>query len=371
MKGPKMIINQNKGIFSPYNENKSQNEVNALNELKQRSQWLNFILYPKPGGFSKPPINPVTLWNGSTTSAKSWADYTKAVQNIGRVARYKTKDGKVTESQVAGVGFVMTGGYCGIDLDHVVDSRGNVPPFVSRLINTMDTYTELSPSKTGLHLILFDPDLHNDMGGKFKVDANGRPNKSGAYEIEIYAYKVNGGRYLTVTGNVYKDRPINRTKGAKLREIYDFYKAREKAGFDGVAFSVGSQTPQTEDDKTVLDKAFNSRSGQRIKELYQGNLRSYNNDHSAGDQAFINDLAYWTNGNREQMDRIFRCSGLMRNKWDERHYTDGATYGEYTIAKALQNFRPWTPGQGFTKEQRKEYGRKLHKNNNFKSEEKR
>lgn len=39
------------------------------------------------------------------------------------------------------------------------------------------------------------------------------------------------------------------------------------------------------------------------------------------------------------MDRLFRQSGLMRPKWDERHSARGETYGQMTIAKALVSAR--------------------------------
>jgi primase-polymerase (primpol)-like protein len=46
-------------------------------------------------------------------------------------------------------------------------------------------------------------------------------------------------------------------------------------------------------------------------------------------------LAFWTGGDPERMDRLFRDSGLMREKWNRRHYGNGAKYGEVTIARAL------------------------------------
>ncbi|MFC1646592.1 phage/plasmid primase, P4 family, partial [Candidatus Omnitrophota bacterium] len=36
------------------------------------------------------------------------------------------------------------------------------------------------------------------------------------------------------------------------------------------------------------------------------------------------------------MDSLFRQSGLMRPKWDERHFGDGRTYGEVVITKAVE-----------------------------------
>jgi putative DNA primase/helicase len=47
-------------------------------------------------------------------------------------------------------------------------------------------------------------------------------------------------------------------------------------------------------------------------------------------------LAFWTAGDAEQIDRLFRCSALFRKeKWDEEHRADGRTYGQVTVAKAV------------------------------------
>jgi hypothetical protein len=46
-------------------------------------------------------------------------------------------------------------------------------------------------------------------------------------------------------------------------------------------------------------------------------------------------LAFWSGGDERQIDRLFRESGLMRGKWDERHYADGSTYGEKTIERVI------------------------------------
>ena len=43
-------------------------------------------------------------------------------------------------------------------------------------------------------------------------------------------------------------------------------------------------------------------------------------------------LAFWTT-NPDQIDRLFRTTGLLRAKWDEQRGT--ATYGQRTIAEAL------------------------------------
>jgi hypothetical protein len=76
-----------------------------------------------------------------------------------------------------------------------------------------------------------------------------------------------------------------------------------------------------------------SKNGATIKTLWDGSGRA---DQSAGDLALCNYLAFWVGGpDTDAIDRLFRQSGRMRDKWDERHSHDGSSYGEMTIRKAL------------------------------------
>ena len=70
------------------------------------------------------------------------------------------------------------------------------------------------------------------------------------------------------------------------------------------------------------------RAEQKFDSLYSG---ASGDDHSAADLELCNILAWWTNRDAAQMDRIFRKLGLIRDKWDKRHHSDGRTYGEGTI----------------------------------------
>jgi len=42
------------------------------------------------------------------------------------------------------------------------------------------------------------------------------------------------------------------------------------------------------------------------------------NDHSRADLALCGMLAFWCGGDPERIDRLFRRSDLMREKWDRR-----------------------------------------------------
>ena len=54
-----------------------------------------------------------------------------------------------------------------------------------------------------------------------------------------------------------------------------------------------------------------------------GDLAAYGGNHSAADLALCNILTFWTR-DRDQIDRIFRGSVLLRPKWDERRAMIGS-----------------------------------------------
>ncbi len=91
-------------------------------------------------------------------------------------------------------------------------------------------------------------------------------------------------------------------------------------------------------DEELIERAKNARDGQRFRRLWRGDTSEYENDHSRADLALCRALAFWCGGNSESIDRLFRRSGLMREKWDRR--TGATAYGALTIRTALvQRYR--------------------------------
>ena len=87
-------------------------------------------------------------------------------------------------------------------------------------------------------------------------------------------------------------------------------------------------------DQGILERAFKSKSGDKIRRLYNGDISDYPS-HSEADQALCNYLAFWFNRDAAKIDYVFKQSGLYREKWDEKHYSNGQTYGERTIQNAI------------------------------------
>jgi hypothetical protein len=143
----------------------SQNELLQIPDaLRQRKQW---VCSQMP---SKRPVQP----NGqpaSTTDPKTWSAFGDVLT--------------AAKSFRWGVAFIFTTDdpYCVIDLDHVRDQQtGVTEPWAMAIINELDSYSEVSQSGTGWHIIV---------QGKLP----GKGNKRG--RVEIY----DRAKAMTLTGD--------------------------------------------------------------------------------------------------------------------------------------------------------------------------
>jgi putative DNA primase/helicase len=135
------------------------------------------------------------------------------------------------------------------------------------------------------------------------------------------------GRYFTVTGHRYGRCTRIRDCQAAIQVLH------------GTIFPPTSRPPPTPSNRLLqaqelLYRAFTAKNGHRFASLWEGDISNHTS-HSEADLALCNFLAFWTGGDYNLMDELFRQSGLYRPKWDENHYADGRTYGQATIAKAL------------------------------------
>ena len=221
-----------------------------------------------------------------------------------------------------GIGVTFGNGLAGIDMDDQIDGQGQLSSFARRVIEQVDSYTELSPSGEGIH-ILFWGKL--PPGGRRKDDLG----------IEMYS----AGRFFTVTGSRLEGsspsvNPRTAEVSALHREIFGEYKQPEPRK---------PSEPTNLDDAALLDKAHSAANGSKFSALWSGSCNDYSGDHSRADLALCSSLAFWTGGDTGRMDSLFRQSGLMREKWDVIHSGTGATYGEMTIERSLQGVDFYKP----------------------------
>lgn len=227
------------------------------------------------------------------------------------------------KSQISGIGFSIVPPFVAIDFDHVLDEDENIiDPEIEAIVCELNSYTEVSPSGTGLHVF---------------VMTDAADLKSGRSDVgEIYF----NNRFMTVTGNIWQgcmNTHINHIDAASMRSFRDrivppkVEKVKTvKTSIEHASFKQTNHLPELcEDDATIISKIKASSFGSA---LFRGDISLYDDDHSRADLALCGRIAKFTSS-AKQIDRIFRESGLYRPKWDTMR--GETTYGWNTISIAL------------------------------------
>ena len=287
------------------------------NEIKNLRQWICWRLEPDPKSDKprKVPYDPKTGRKASSTNPESWATLAEA-----QAAREKFL--------FTGIGFVFTDdcGIVGVDIDHCRNEDGSFTDVAKAILEKTQSYTEISPSGSGLHIF-----LRGVMPGK--------GNKNSMSGVEMYA----AARYFTMTGNRLEGTPDMIADGKDIlpwiHENYIAKKSSKKAKAKKALRTV------TLTDEQVLEKARAAQNGDDFSSLWDGSWEGKFGSQSEADLSLCCSLAFWTGKNKEQMDRLFRQSKLFREKWDKVHHADGATYGEETLEQAIaRTENVYTPG---------------------------
>lgn len=306
-------------------------------ELRSRKRWLCWRYEPvadKPKPTKVPYVATQIgeLRKGSSTGEWAWRPFDQAVIASQMPMRFD------------GIGLALGDGVFGIDLDgHIVD--GEISKYALSLLKAFGTYAEISPSGKGIHILGLGekPDF---AGSRVNIP----PPHNG--EIEIY----DSGQFLTMTGNpIVKDgieclfRPCSAALGSLCRSLWKVEKTAS-----GKPHSPNPNLPQ--DDAQLVALAIRSKNGDIFNKLFHdGDYSDYlgtddKPDHSRGDLALCDKLAFWTDRDAGQMDRLFRTSAMYRQeKWD-RSMKSG-TYGSCTIAEAIAH----TP-EGYKPKRQKSQG---------------
>ena len=250
------------------------------------------------------PYDPVKNTLASATDPHTWGSYeaTKAY-----CSRTRIGIGFVFAKNVNGVDDGLTG----IDLDDCITGNGEVEPWAKKIIELLNSYTEISPSGTGVKIL-----IRARKGQELE-----RCRKGG---IEIY----DNLRFFTVTGNHLVGTPTTiEARQAELEQLY------------GQLFTEMPTPPAEESvvaftrmsDEEVLARARSARNGELFERLFlKGDIAGYDSG-SEADLALCSLLAFWTGPNPAQIDRLFRKSKLVDTKWTTRK-----DYRERTISKVLE-----------------------------------
>lgn len=238
----------------------------------------------------------------STTDPKDWNTFDNIFNNA-YFRKYKFD----------GIGFVFTEKteFVGVDFDHIRDPKtGTIDPESLVEIKAFNSYTEISQSGTGVHIIC---------RGTLPVDGRKIGNR------EMYKNK----RFFALTGNVLDGYPkmINEAQEAINKYYTKWFPEKEKSTMEACKSPVLS-------DSEVISLCRSAKNKDKFIKLFdEGNKEDYKNekgeiDDSIADCALCSLIAFYTQ-DPEQIDNIFQKSGLYREKWNRIDYKHS------TISRAL------------------------------------
>src|SRR5215211_4151778 len=269
-------------------------------DMRDLRQWLCWRIEERDGKPTKVPYSPATGKRADSTLPDTWSGYQEAVRTC-------------KEKGYGGIGFVFTpeDDLCGVDLDKCLDpDTGEIEGWAQAIIEELDSYTEISPSGNGVHILV-------------RATLPEGRNRKGRFE----AYDRS--RYFTVTGKHLAGTPQTiEVRQEALQSVVRRVFGEESANDHTKPVAAAEPVYNGLSDSEVIQKALAASNGARFSRLWNGDASGYGSP-SEADLALCGMLAFWTGGDDSRIDTLFRQSGLYRKKWERKDYRNR------TITEAL------------------------------------
>ena len=273
---------------------------NVPDEMKNRPNWV--IVRTKQndvtGRLDKYLIDCHTGKFAESDNPETWTNFETA-------CKYAKENGGET------LAYALDGKdkICCVDVDNCKignDFTSNVPSEIAQRVP--GTYTENSISGKGVHIF-------------GKTDGMDLRTFSTDGKLEFYQKA----HFIAMTGD-FKGISELKSFDTPSMKTYLEEKCAKRTDWKGTGKGVDGLSSMS--DRDVVEKAESSKHGDTFKALYSG--QDLQNNHSNSDMSLMNRLAFWCNGDKEQMLRIFATSGLYREGKSPDYY-------EGTAVKAIKD----------------------------------
>ena len=328
-------------------------------ELKNLKQWVLWKSEQKPG--AKKPTKIPYQTNGKradTMNPETWGEFDEVFEKYQEPSIKYQEDTPPnplllerelqtsniehrTSFEYSGIGFVFSANdeYCGLDFDDYIDDAGVVSETVINWIERFDSYTEISQSGKGIHIII-------------KGLIPGTKRRKGKFEV------YESGRYFAFTGELYDTNyyVIQERQGVLDGFYYDVIEKYQVSSIKYqekthplIPSQEGKQSPLPKSDcnqstnrhltdNEIIEKLTVAKNSQKFLRLWGGDFSDYASQ-SEADLGLTMMLAFYTQ-DESQIDRLFQMSDLKRDKWNRKDYK------QRTITSALRKITETYKGNG-------------------------
>jgi AAA domain-containing protein/primase/DNA polymerase family protein len=305
--------------------------------LQGMPNWVAWKLVERNGETTKPPFIAGTDFKkfASSTDSSTWTDFATAVASTDL-------------NHVQGIGFVLGGraieaGVIGLDIDGCRNPEtGEITEWADEIIQQLDSYSEVTPSGTGVRVWVIGKVLGQEK--VFKLDPSiGHGDK---VQIEIY----DRARYFTITGDSVFEEPGN-IESRDLTLVYQIIRdlktkhpASSKPTAEATITSAVPIAPAKEYESVQVQKTGTAITD-KLELLMHGAITSTKPfilsdtggsvqypSHSEADMALCSLLALKYGDNPDAIWNDFQDSALFRPKWEKRE----GDFRRDTIAKAIK-----------------------------------
>ncbi len=269
-------------------------------EMKARDNWVvvRTRQNDEKGRLDKFLIDCHTGKFAESDNPETWTDFDSA-------CKYARENGGVT------LAYALDGKdkICCIDLDKCFEKNGDFGNLALEVLAACDgTYLERSVSGNGLHFF-----------GK----SDGMDLRTFSKDGDLEFYQKS--QFIAMTGYDYGSSELKSFDTPEMKALLS-RKCEKRTEWSGTG--KGAEGLSSMSDRDIVDKACAARHGDTFKALYDG--QDLQNNHSNSDMSLMNRLAFWCNGDKEQMLRIFATSGLYRPNKSPSYY-------ECTAIKAVRD----------------------------------
>ena len=269
---------------------------NIPTEIRQLNQWVicDMTLNEK-GEPKKFPLNPRTKQLADVTNPSTWGSFEEVIK---------------TGNPAIGFVFTVNDEYAVIDLDDKLSNPASEEDKkrFSQILNAFDSYTEISTSGRGAHIII-----------KGAV-----PKGINRSHVEVYS----AGRYMIFTGNVIRNKPIE-NRQELLTTLYNEMQPT----------LISEELDQVEaiySDAEISERASNAFNGEKYIALCNGEWQNSYPSQSEADFALLSIIAFYTKDNLQAI-RLFRMTSLGKREKAQR---DSYFIGKYGMLNKIRANEP-------------------------------
>lgn len=296
-------------------------------EIASIDRWCGWygIWQEKKGRYNKPPININKIVNNFTpfnpnepknspNNIKFYSQCAKSndVSTMCSYALAKEMLQKYNYQRFQGLNYLCGEGIIGIDLDNCIDENNRINDFAKKIIAELDSYTEVSPSGKGIHILV-------------KCDLPVTTINNDKFGVEIKS----DGSTLSITGRAFENHLTIENRTEKLIELYEQYKPQSKL----------TNKPKIEYNENVFisDSEIIAKLSryEKTRDLWAGNGKY---GESENDLALCSAILFYTQGDQERAKAIFEQSPHYQYKDKEHNYKwHNGSYARYTLETAARN----------------------------------